>query len=125
MGKNKRLDLEEIGRIKELKAGGLSNRKIAERIGRSPRVINNFFSDPAQYGKKQTGGIKTATSERERRAILREASNSSLTARQIGRNVGVSASVWTVRRIIKSSKTLKRLRLKKNRYLHKDIKKFG
>lgn len=113
MGKCKRLNLEEIGRIKELKAGGLSNRKIAQRIGRSPRVINNFFSDPERYGKNQTGGIKTATTERERRAILREAANSSLTARQIGSNVGTSASVWTIRRILKSSPTLKRLRLKK------------
>ncbi|CAH2100518.1 unnamed protein product [Euphydryas editha] len=113
MGRKKSLTSEEIGKIKILCEEGYSLRKIAKRIGRSHQVISNFLDDRENYGKKFKGRTKFATTERERRAILREASNSTLTARQIAHNVGTKASVRTVQRIIRNFPHLKRLKMKR------------
>ena len=79
MGRGKRLSAEEIGKIKALHEAGNSNRNIAGRVNRSSRVVNNFVRNMENYGKNYRGGIQTATTERERRNILREASNSCCT----------------------------------------------
>lgn len=113
MGSGKRLSREEIERIKTLKEEGYSNRQIALRLGRSPRVINNLLKDIENYGRKPIPGRPRATTERERSRILRTASNSSMTAREIGTEVGVNASLRTVQRILKRSPVLQRRRLKK------------
>lgn len=117
MGRKKCLSLEEIGKIKILCEEGYSLRKIAERIGRSHQVISNFLNDPENYGKKFKGRTKFATTERERRTILREASNSTLTAGQIAHNVGTEASVRTVQRILRNTPHLKRLKIKRKPHL--------
>jgi transposase len=72
MGRGKRLTAEEIGNIKCLREEGYSNREIARRIHRSAKVVNNFVQDIENYGKNYRGGIKSATTARERRTILRE-----------------------------------------------------
>lgn len=113
MGRGKRLSAEEIGRIKALHEEGYSNRNIAGRINRSSRVVNNFVRNMENYGKNYRGGIQTATTERERRNILREASNSCCTARKIKQAVQSTASLRTVQRIIKKCAHLKRRRLQK------------
>jgi hypothetical protein len=74
MGCGKRLTVEEIGSIKCLREEGYSNREIAGRIHRSAKVMNNFVQDIENY----RGGIQTATTARERRTILRETSNSTI-----------------------------------------------
>lgn len=113
MPRGKVLTSEEIATIALLKKEGYSNRQIAEKIGRSPRVINNYFKDPENYGKNQKGRTAKATTERDRRVILREASNFMGTARQIKAKSGVKASVRTVQRIIKSSPHIRRQKLKR------------
>jgi hypothetical protein len=45
--------------------------------------VNNFVQDIENYGKNYRGGIQTATIARERRTILREATNSTMTPRKI------------------------------------------
>jgi transposase len=72
MGCGKRLTAEEIGNIKCLREEGYSNREIARRIHRSAKVVNNFVQDIENYGKNCRGSIKSATTARERRTILRE-----------------------------------------------------
>jgi transposase len=72
MGRGKRLTAEEIGNIKCLREEGYSNREIARRIHRSAKVVNNFVQDIENYGKNYRGSIKSATTARERRTILRE-----------------------------------------------------
>jgi transposase len=83
MGRIKRLTAEEIGSIKCLREEGYSNREIARRIHRSVKVVNNFVQNIENYGKSYRGGIQTATPERERRTILREASNSTMTQEKL------------------------------------------
>ena len=43
MGCGKRLTNEELAVIKAYKDTGLSNREIAKKIKRSPKVVNNYF----------------------------------------------------------------------------------
>jgi transposase len=83
MGRGKRPTAEDISSIKYLREEGYSNQEIARRIHRSVKVVNNFVRDIANYGKNYRGGIQSATIARERRAILREASNSTITPRKI------------------------------------------
>jgi IS30 family transposase len=54
MGRGKRLSAEEVESIKSLQQEGYSNRYIAARINRSPRVVNNFVRNVENYGKKTT-----------------------------------------------------------------------
>jgi hypothetical protein len=65
------------------------------------------------YGKNYRGGIQTATTNRERRNILRQASNSSCTARKVKEAVHSTTSLRSVQRIIKKCANLKRRRLQK------------
>jgi hypothetical protein len=112
MGRGKRLSAEEVESIKSLQQEGYSNRYIAARINRSPRVVNNFVRNVENYGKNYSGGIQTATTNREKRNILRQASNSSCTARKVKQAVHSTASLRTVQRIKKCAH-LKRRRLQK------------
>ena len=113
MGKGRRLNLEEIGKIKALRKEDFKVRQIAKKIGRSHQVIINFLRNKDNYGKNYKGRTKKATTEKERRLILRKASNSALTARQIKSAVGTSASLRTVQRVIKNCRHLKRLKMKR------------
>lgn len=113
MGRGKTLSLEERGRIQAYRQERYSNREIARKIGRSTWVINNYLKDVENYGNNRRGRTATATTERERRAILRVASNSCATARQIRGRVGSDASVRTIQRVIKKCPHLKRRRLVK------------
>lgn len=113
MGRGKPLAETEIGKIIALKEENYSNRDIARRIGRDPWTINNFVKNKENYGKHRRGRTSKATTERERRSILREASNSAATARKIKEKVGTTASVHTVRRVIKQCPHLRRQKLQK------------
>ena len=57
MGRGKRLTNEELAVIKAYKDKGLSNREIAKKIKRSPKVVNNYFKIGVNYGAyKGSGG---------------------------------------------------------------------
>ena len=58
-------------------------------------------------------GRPSSLFDRDKRAILRVASNSQLTTKQIMKKSSVSASVSSVRRVLLSCKDIKRLKLKK------------
>jgi IS30 family transposase len=116
MGRGKRLTAEDIGSIKCLREEGYSNRKIARRIHRSAKFVNNFVQDIENYGKNYRGVIQTATIARERRTILREASNSTITPRKIKEAIESAASLRTVQRLIKKCAHLSRRRLKKKTF---------
>jgi hypothetical protein len=77
--------------------------------------VNNFVQDIENYGKNYRGGIQTATIARERRTILREATNSTMTPRKIKEAVESAASLRTVQRLIKKCAHLSRRRLKKKK----------
>lgn len=123
MGSGKTLTATERGKIDAFKELGLSGREIARRLNRSKTVVNSYLADPQHYGKNQKGRTAEATTLREKRLILRLASNSTLPATKIRANSGVSASIATVRRIIRKSGTIQRRKLKKKpvlRQVHKE-----
>jgi len=68
------------------------------------------------------GGVKYATTVTARRHIIRAASNSTRSAAKIKEACGVKASLATVKRIIRSAKHLKRLKIKKKPPLN-DVRK--
>lgn len=72
-----------------------------------------YLNDSVNYVKKHPGGRPKATTFRERRAVLKHASNSALTARQIAVEAGAKVSVRTVQRIMQSSKNFKRRKMVK------------
>lgn len=87
--------------------------KIVKKINRSHHVVENYAQNRAKYGKNYAGRKRHAVTLREKRHILREASNSTLSANQIKRKLEVGASVRTVQRIIKEAPHLKRMKLKR------------
>jgi hypothetical protein len=62
------------------------------------------------------GGIQTATTAKERRTILREASNSTITPKKIKEAIESATSLRTVQRLIKKCAHLSRRRLKKKTF---------
>ena len=108
----KKLNESEKKQILELKQQRLSVAKISKVI-RSRRIIQNFLKNVEDYGKKKSTGRPSSLSDRDKRAILRVASCSQLTTKQIMEKCSISASVSSVRRILLSCKNIKRLKLKK------------
>lgn len=60
-----------------------SNREIARKTNHDSCVNNNYLRDRENYVKNQKEGVKTITTDQERRLILREVPNSFQTARRI------------------------------------------
>lgn len=113
MGKRKRLSEYEKGQIKAFKEMKLTSRDIAARIGRSKSVVNNFLKKQQEYGLYKGTGAKFKLTRRESRRICRKASNSSFSATDIIKELGLKVSKSTVLRVIKKSKYLKRSRANK------------
>ena len=91
----------------------LSVAKISKVIIRSHKVIRNSLKNVEDYSKKKSTGRPSSLFDRDKRAILRVASNSQLTTKQIMKKSSVSASISSVRRVLLSCKDIKRLKLKK------------
>lgn len=113
MGKQKCLTDREKGQIDILRKEGLSNRKIAQKINRSPNVVDHYVNQGEEYGKNYKGRTVTALTLKEKRKILRVASNSALSTSKIKELANVEASKSTVRRAILSAPHLQRKKLQK------------
>ena len=113
MGSVKKLNESEKKQIPQLKQQRLSVAKISKVIRRSRRVIHNFLKNVEGYDKKKSTGRPSSLSDRDKRVILRVASNSQLTKKQIMEKCSIRASVSSVRRVLLSCKNIKRLKLKK------------
>lgn len=113
MGKGTVLSLGEKSKIEAYFESGLSYHKIAEKTGRHRKTIANFLKNKKSYGKNYKGGNNQVISPADRRAILREASNSHKSTTKIREKTGVKASLSTVQRVIKKANHLKRQKLKK------------
>lgn len=122
MGRATALTLAEKAKIEAFASQGLSGYAIAQKLGRSWNVVYNFLRDPTFYGKNMKGRRKRATTEADRRLILRVASNSSDSAKKIRAKSGVNASVSTVRRVLNSSKHLVLKKLQKKPPLNEQRK---
>lgn len=125
MGRDKSLSKIEIAKIDSLLDLKVSLRKIAKNINRSHTAVENYARNRENYGKNHGGKRRQKVTQRDRRRILKAASNSKLSASQIKSKVGASCSVRTVQRIIKEAPHLKRQKLKRKPALkqhHKDAR---
>lgn len=108
MPRGKKLNRTEIDMILRLRDRGPNISQIASIVNRSRKVIRNLLKDPENYSRKISGDRPKAISNRERRALLRCASNSMATARQIAQQVGCKAHVRTVRRLLQQAPHIQR-----------------
>jgi transposase len=101
----------ERGQITELARAGKTSREIGRRLKRSHTVVLNFLGNQSGYGKNHVGGRPKALTEREKRQVLRLASNSTKSIKGIKTSAGVAASRWTVWRTIRRSGHIVRAKL--------------
>lgn len=113
MGRCQQLTEREKGQIDAYHANGHSNRRIAELIKRSPKVINNYLKNPGEYGVRKPSGRPKKLSPRDIRKIIRAASNSTKGCRRIRKELGLNVSKDTIWRTIKASPNLVRQSMKK------------
>ena len=98
----------EKGKILAFLENGLSFREIGRKLGRSDKVVRNFAKNQSQYGKNKTGGPKRKLSERDRRRIVKAASNSMKSLSQISADCGVKVSNSTISKVRNESGTITR-----------------
>lgn len=113
MGRGKALNNSEKEKILILKSQGQNPVQIAKNINRGKTVVYNYLNNVERYGKNMKGRKKMATTPKERRKILRIASNSAMSVSKIREKSGVSASLRTVHRILKSCPYIVRRKLQK------------
>lgn len=107
MPRGKTLSIAERAKIQAYKDVGLSNRKIATKIGRSLCAINNFLNLKDNYDSKKRSGRKPTISPRQKREIIRKATKEHLVASKIKSDMNLPVSTRHVRRILSSNKNLK------------------
>jgi hypothetical protein len=76
-------------------------------------LVCNFLKNPVNYGKSKRSGRKPSLSKRDQRQIIRLASNSTRTCRQIAAELGLKVSRETIRRVINKSKFICPSKMKK------------
>ena len=113
MGRARKLTDFEKGEIIAYHRAGKSNRAIVPLVGRSLNVINNFLKDPAVYGTRKSPGRPSTISERDKRRIHREASNSVKNCTQIKKDLGLNVTSRRVLQLIRKNPNIARRRLRK------------
>ena len=105
MSKGKLLTDFEKGQIAAYAESGMSKREIARRINRSHNVVIYFLKNPGNYGKKNAGGWTPTVTNREKRLLLRDLTDKSMSIREAKRVNGLTASIATIWRSIKVYQT--------------------
>jgi transposase len=99
MGRGKDLSDYTKGQIDAFHAEGLSERDIAERVGRSKSAVHQQINkDPNYIPEKR--GRKRKLSERDDRAIIRAVSNKRTSSRRIKHELRLDVSSRTIRRVL-------------------------
>lgn len=125
MGKKPRLSDIEIGKILGYKQQRLSNRKTATLINRRHHVVNSYLADKENYGKNKSPGRPNVLTTRDKRSVLRQASNSTLSASEISTLAGVNGHLRAVQRVLEHCPTLSRQKIEHKPPLtprHKDAR---
>ena len=112
MVKGKAFSDYDQGRIIAFCDQGLSNRKIAKKLGCSHEAVCNFFRRGGDYGKRRRAGRRSKLTVRDKRRILRKASNSTKSGKQMKADLGLNVSDRTIRNVINGSGVIKRARMK-------------
>lgn len=104
---------EEKGKIVAYEDEGLNYAQISQKIGRSRCVIRSFLKNRDKYGKKYKTGRKHKLSDRDKRIIIKKASNSFVSCAQLAGQCSNKVSKMTVWRFLNSSETIVRSVMKK------------
>ena len=117
MSLGKRLTEHERARIDCLASKGKTSRKIAAELSktgpkRSHTAVCNYFRDRAGYGKGKKRGPKRKLTVRDERRLLREASNSPMSAASLKLSLALPISASRTRAYLNSSVTLRHLKVK-------------
>ncbi|XP_047146143.1 uncharacterized protein LOC124819014 [Hydra vulgaris] len=96
------LSEEEKSKIEDYWSLHLSNRAIACKLRRS-HLINSFVNDPSNYCTKYQSGRKPILTAHQQRQIAHASSNRTISARQIGTDLGLKCSRWMVNPVINKS----------------------
>lgn len=107
------LSHEERGKILAYNELRYSTSVIARKINRSRCVVQNFLKNPDNYNTCKRTGRKLLLSARERRSILRKASNSSASCSTLAASVRKKVSKSTIWRTLQQCKHLKLSKMKK------------
>ena len=81
-----------MGRIDALSGQAMSIRKIAAKIDKPPKVVNNYLKDKENYGQKRFHGRKQKLNQRDQRLIQRQISNSSKSCAQLKRELDLNVT---------------------------------
>ena len=101
------LSVEEKQKILKVSKKGLSHRKIAKKIHRSKTSVTYFLQDPSKLEAVKRSGRKKKLVDRDKRRVVRAASNKVISCRQISADLNLKVSRWTVNRVIRESGILK------------------
>jgi transposase len=106
MSIGKRLTEREQGKIDALKAEGFSNREVAKKIKRSPKVVNNYLKLGEKYGLKGRRDRKSSVRPLLKKRIIHLACQESMSSAQIKGELQLLQSPRTVRRVLSSTPTV-------------------
>lgn len=95
MGRAPRLSVKERAKLDVMKGLGVTPAEMASRIGRSRQAVNNYLENPQSYGSKKSPGRPPSLTNREKREIVKLASNSVKSAKDVKKELNLSASAET------------------------------
>ena len=113
MARGKTLSDFEKGQIEAYNHAGRSNREIARLLDRSHHLVDSYLTDPARYGTRKSTGRIPQVSDQDKRRIWRRASNSTITCRQIKRELGLTISIEWIRRLIHANPFIRRRKMRR------------
>lgn len=114
MARGTLLTQQEKDSILDLRKKGRSYGEIAKEIKRSKCAVHNFLNNSLNNRQKKRVGRKKKLSDRQRRSILRTASNRSISSSGIKNQLGLNVSRWTVNRVLQSAPNLVLMKKKKS-----------
>lgn len=113
MPKGSVLSEKEKGMIEAYKQEGVSIRGIGRKLGRSDKVVRNYLKDPEKYATTKRKPKKSMLSARDKRNIVKLASNSTISLSKIKSNLKLSVCKETVRKVLHNSPNIIRSRMNK------------
>jgi len=115
----------EQGKILAYKESNMSVKMIANKIGRSRKVISNFMKYPVAYGAKKHTGRKPTLTPNDERRLLREAFKGILSANEVRISLELKVSTKRVQQKLQGCPHLKFEKMKKSPILtikHKEAR---
>lgn len=107
MPRGKTLTPVERAKIDAWKLAGWSNRQIALELQRSPGVVDNYVNLKDSYATTKRPGRPPTLTARDKRAIIKAASNKSTSGRKIKATLGLTVTPRRIQQVMTASGVLK------------------